>query len=1016
MTMSRKIQSPAVTVIITGILFGLFVWNTYFGCVPNLYPVTFGKAQWIQSPEASSQAYFRYEFFIPEPVSHAWLKTASADVMILYINGAVVDDKGDIALSGEQTDFRAYNSNIYDIGPYLHPGKNIIGAEVIKILHSGAAQTVIEGAYLDSSGRTCSFFSDSSWKVSSLKETRGKVEWYEEEFGTDSWGYAKTSEQSPETDHLYAKIHPDVFALTMKGKQIGDHNIRTNALMFSHSFEIQDRLRGAWLRIAAEEQYDIAVNDVSAVHHERSEKQVDIYDIRPLLRKGNNTIRVSVRDRESVSPHIAADCIGVRGQGSGVRGKTLDPSALNSSVFLFATDETWQTQSLSQTDGTLAFTRPAVCLSDRVSLPFPKELSMITLPVAYEIKQIFRASACILFILTLTICLWFLSAFMLRRIRGTVSLEDSLTADALFHLPAAIFLGILYLLQYDIRLNISFPFQEKSVLGAVGILLAFRAGALSGQGFGVRGQGSEDSLPFRTAVMLITLMVIIGAGIYLRFRTFINTPSLSHDEISMAIFARSVLKSGYPFKTIGPIRKLLTTYELLPYPIAFSMAVLGNCDLAVRMPAIIFGTLTALLIAFISFRSWGMMCAILSAGIYNFSPFSILWGSNAFHPQQTQFFVLMTAYLFYKAIHSGSEPVRPGYFYAATLCFILSYLSWEGSGMILAGLFACLLVAKGRNPSWLKSGPLWIGLAVAGFTIFAQLIRRNLSNVMYIMVGAGLSGKIFELAFLSPLYNPLFYVQTFLFDGNHLMLTILVLVGLPFIFANTEARYFFIILFVMMLLLTNFFPEISTRYVYFIQPFLILPASAVIIRLIDYIRAFPAPQFRGIKTAKFIFCLMFPVAVFLSTNMQCLRLFRLGNHDLSVSNDIFPFPDYRSPASFIKDRLLPDDAVISLMPHTFEYYTGRQSDYYLQENTLRQIIYDVSESSHGYLDKYVGNKVIRNIEELQEVLNRHRRVWIEAVAYYPFVRLNSGPTLEYLFKNTKLVFETYNGKVYLWEK
>ncbi|GEM_PF-1680549 len=1009
MTMSRQIQPPAVMVIITGILFGLFVWNTYFGCVPNLYPVTFGKAQWIQSPEESSQAYFRYEFFISEPVAHAWLKTASEDVTVLYINGAVVDDKGDIGLSGEQTDFRAYNSNIYHIGSYLHPGKNVIGAEVTKILHSGAAQTVIKGAYLDSSGRTCSFFSDSSWKVSSLKETRGKVEWYEEEFGSDSWGYAKISEQSPERDHLYAKIHPDVFALTMKGKQIGDHNIRTNALMFSHSFEIRDRLRGAWLRIASGEQYDIAVNDVSAVHHERSEKQVDIYDIHPLLGKGNNTIRVSVRDRESVSPHIAADCIGVR-------GKTSDPSALNSSVFLFATDETWQTQSLSQTDGTVAFTRPAVCLSDRVSLPFAKELSMITLPVTYEVRQILRASACILLILTLTICLWFLSAFLLRRIRGTVSLEDSLTADALFHLPAAIFLGILYLLQYDIRLNISFPFQEKFVLGAVGILLAFRVRALSGQGFGVRGRGAEDSLPFRRVVMLITLMIIIGAGISLRFRTCINTPSLSHDEISMAIFARSVLKSGYPFKIIGPIRKLLTTYELLPYPMALSVAILGFDDTAARMPALILGTMTTLLIAFISFRLWGMLCAVLSAGIYAFSPFSVLWGTNAFHPQQTQFFVLSTAYLFYKAIHSDSDSVRPGYFYAATFCFILSYLSWEGSGMILAGLFACLLSARGGNMSWLKSGPLWIGLGAAGLTVFAQLIRRNLSNVTYIMVGAGLSGKIFELAFLSPLYNPLFYVQTFLFDGNHLLLTILVLIGLPFIFANTEARYFFIVLFVMLILLTNFFPEISTRYVYFIQPFLILPASAVMVRLIDYIRAISAPDFRGVKTAKFIFCLMFPAAVFLSSNMQCLRLFRLGNHDLSVSNDIFPFPDYRSPASFIKERLLPDDAVISLMPHTFEYYTGRQSDYYLQENTLRQIIYDVSESSHGYLDKYVGNQVIRNIEELQEVLNKHRRVWIEAIAYYPFLRLNSGTTLDYIFKNTKLVFETYKGKVFLWEK
>ncbi len=1045
MTMIRKIRGSALIVTVTGMMLGVFVWKTWFGYVPHLYPVEFEQGQWIQTPEGSPQAYFRYEFSISEPVRHAWLKTGSTDVMILYVNGTVVGDKSDMSLSGEQTVVQTYISNIYDITPYLHPGKNVIGVEARKILHGGTAQALIEGAYLDREGRTHPFFSDGSWKASSVKETQrngdiaervsnplyislketqrnGETEWYEEEFRSDSWGYAKVSGLSAQNDSLYTKIHPDVFVLPLKGKQIGDHNIRTGSVMFFHSFEIRDRLQGAWMRIAAGSRYDIAVNDVPVAHHDGSEKKVDIYDIRPVLRKGINTVRVSVTDQESMSPVLAADCVG------GVRGKAspLTPDPSPRTPFLFATDASWQTLPVGWVKPTFA-----VCLSDTVSLPFPKKLSMLTLPLVYELEQTLRASICIFAILSITISLWYLSAFLLCRIRNTVSMYEALRTDAIFHLPAAVFLGAVYLLQYDIRLNISFPFQEKWIYGAIGILLLFRITALTG----LRGQRSEVRgiiLPLtpnpspRTPYLLaaVCLTLIIASGLSLRLSTCINTPSLSHDEISMAIFAQSVLKSGYPFKSVGPIRKLLTTYELLPYPIALSVAILGHNDAAVRMPAIIFGTLTALLIAYISFRSWGLLSSILSAGIYAFSPFSILWGSNAFHPQQTQFFVLMTAYLFYQAIHSGSEPVRPGYFYAATLCFIISYLSWEGSGMILAGLFACLLVTKGRNLSWLKSGPLWAGLIAAGLAVFVQLIRRNLSNVMYIMVGAGLTGKIFQLAFLSPLYSPWFYVQNFLFDGNHILLTLFTVCGLPFIFANTEARYFFIILFVLLMLLTNLFPEVSTRYVYFVQPFLILPASAVIVRFLEYIRKIPAQGFRGTETARIIFCLMFPAAIFLSANMQCLQLLRLGNHNLSVSNEIFPFPDYRSAAFFIKDRLLPDDAVISLMPHTFEYYTGRQCKgtppacpyYYLQENSLRQIVYDVSESSHGYLDKYVGTQVIRNLDELQDVLNRHRRVWIEAVAYYPFVRLNSGPTLEYLFKNTKLVFETYNGKVYLWER
>ena len=73
----------------------------------------------------------------------AWITVAATDSFVLYLNGKAVNAK----------EYASMNvSGIYDIGHYLHPGKNVLGVVARRSSYPGPAMVVIEGAYLDQRG------------------------------------------------------------------------------------------------------------------------------------------------------------------------------------------------------------------------------------------------------------------------------------------------------------------------------------------------------------------------------------------------------------------------------------------------------------------------------------------------------------------------------------------------------------------------------------------------------------------------------------------------------------------------------------------------------------------------------------------------------------------------------------------------------------------------------------------------------------------------------------------------
>jgi hypothetical protein len=126
--------------------------------------------------------------------------------------------------------------------------------------------------------------------------------------------------------------------------------------------------------------------------------------------------------------------------------------------------------------------------------------------------------------------------------------------------------------------------------------------------------------------------------------------------------------------------------------------------------------------------------------------------------------------------------------------------------------------------------------------------------------------------------------------------------------------------------------------------------------------------------------------------------------------------DYTGTNRFLQAHLADGDAIVSLMPHALRYYLQVEALHHLQTYTDRQIFYDVSEASGRFLDKYVGSAVLRNVDEVREGVARHARAWIVATPYNAFSTTNDKATIDYVAQNAKVVYESYQSRVYLWER
>jgi hypothetical protein len=164
--------------------------------------------------------------------------------------------------------------------------------------------------------------------------------------------------------------------------------------------------------------------------------------------------------------------------------------------------------------------------------------------------------------------------------------------------------------------------------------------------------------------------------------------------------------------------------------------------------------------------------------------------------------------------------------------------------------------------------------------------------------------------------------------------------------------------------------------------------------------------------------MLVPVLVLLSTNSAVLKLYRFaekpGEPPPQTRLGVY-YIDYRSANEYLGRAFREGDAVVAVMPHMVYYYAGLKSDYNFNSTLASRSYYDPEIRPPQYLDRYMGNPVMRDFGEARDVLLGRPRVWIIAAPSDGFVSQNEKDLIQFLLNNSKVTYESYKAKVYLWD-
>lgn len=175
----------------------------------------------------------------------------------------------------------------------------------------------------------------------------------------------------------------------------------------------------------------------------------------------------------------------------------------------------------------------------------------------------------------------------------------------------------------------------------------------------------------------IVLSLILVVGFLLRAYRISNVPpGLGNDEISIAYDAYSVINTGrdstgaflpLSFKSYNTYKAPLYAYVAGPF-----IKLIGNNEMAVRLPSVIFGTLTLLGIYFwVKRLGLGEIAALSSAFLLAITPWHIYTSRIALESNLALFFLVYGVVLFLKGLDKSK------YLYLSTAFFALSLYAYH---------------------------------------------------------------------------------------------------------------------------------------------------------------------------------------------------------------------------------------------------------------------------------------------------------------------------------------------------
>jgi 4-amino-4-deoxy-L-arabinose transferase-like glycosyltransferase len=448
------------------------------------------------------------------------------------------------------------------------------------------------------------------------------------------------------------------------------------------------------------------------------------------------------------------------------------------------------------------------------------------------------------------------------------------------------------------------------------------------------------------------LLAITFIGFFLRIYE-LGVQSFWLDEAISANAARAIIQQGSPVFPSGIVygRAILNTYL-----IATSFMALGINEFAARIPGVLFGTAMIPLSCLVGYKISGKRTGIIAAFFIAFSLWEITWSRQARMYQQLQFFYILSLL----ALYEFNRKVN-----------VQNFLCMSGAilGAVLSHAFGYVLIPIAFAYSIYIHLIKYKQTLIESFSIFRIMVLISALFAVFISLFffTNINGIIHSVINTNVNYTDT-YIQ-FLQNWTALFLYLAPLGAIIALKRNKEITLLLIVSYLIPFYIISYHVQlVGYRYLYFIFPILPLLTAT----LIDHI-LFPVERLipTAVKDKKKQFLNLLVVLLILFASLPYLQLTPTSHYDLEPRT---PSGDFKGAYLDIKgDDLHPDDAVIAGFTPLAQFYLGR-CDYWLMFNVDGRGPQTFMTDDN--MDQYANATPIKNVEELQNVLESHKRGWI----------------------------------------
>lgn len=471
----------------------------------------------------------------------------------------------------------------------------------------------------------------------------------------------------------------------------------------------------------------------------------------------------------------------------------------------------------------------------------------------------------------------------------------------------------------------------------------------------------------------MALAAVLALAFWLRWQ-YVQTISLYVDEFTTLWAAQRTQEIGAPIMPSGVLytRGLLTTY------VTAAVGALVGLDYTTgRLPSVIFGLATILVIFAAGRRAWNVRVGWLAALGLALLPEAIIWGGRARFYAQLQFFTLLTIWAAYWAIQEERERVSRRHLLFA-VCFILALFSQEQTVLLYPPLLLGMVLW--RSWRYLLHRTVWS----AHLLILAALAVRYAIEIVgqpgffeTIQAERPYVAPLFDVAATWPAYAPLLVAP----DRLPWTLAALLAVGVALLaLARTgwrlaqldrfhQATLFFALqfAFVLAFILTLVGGQWrETRYLFFVQPVWLLIGAAGAVWLIEKIFV-QSPTSQASPLAPR------PAQLPGWAAMAALSGLIVWNGWAPATAVLArQVEGYDRVLEYVATHRQPGDVVMSPQPPACAFVLGAPCDYYAVQRVYEEFVIP----KEGVLvDRWTGAALLNTTTQLAQIIRTAPRVW-----------------------------------------